>query len=66
MVYTNSFPRDLENAVKIIQKPDLLMKHAMPIFSDVLFSNNNLSCTHLLEKLGLKDFLSSLINNRTV
>lgn len=66
MVYTKSFPRNPENAVRIIQKPELLMQHAMPIFSDPLFSYNNLSCTHLLEKLCLKDFLSSLINNKTV
>lgn len=65
MVYTKSFPRNPENAVRIIQKPELLMQHAMPIFSDPLFSYNNLSCTHLLEKLCLKDFLSSLINNKT-
>lgn len=66
MVCTKSFPGNAENAVRVIQKPDLLMLHVMPIFSDLLFSYNNLSCTHLLEKLCLKDFLSSLINNKTV
>lgn len=66
VVYTESFPRNAENVVRIIQKPDLLMQQVMPIFSDLLFSYNNLSCTHLLEKLCLKDFLSLLINNKTV
>lgn len=45
------FQEICKNAVRIIQKPNLLMQHVMPIFSDLLFSYNNLSCTHLLEKI---------------
>ena len=63
VVYVNSFQRNQENAIKIIQKPDLLMQR---VWQYVLTFCCLLSCTRFLEKLCLKGFLSSLINNKTV